>query len=172
MIYSKRIIFILISWKVTRQRCQGNDALIEAVKENAGTVKDYRHQSYIRHPLVSIIMIVFFAVLANADEWAEIETFAKKKEKWLREHLDLPHGIPTDDTYRIVMGNIDTEHFFRLTVKLLIEAVDDLLAYAGGETYGKSITSVDGKVSRGSARKESAGQRCQTRYLQHRKSCG
>lgn len=135
---------------------EGNDALIEAVKENAGTVKDYRHQSYIRHPLVSIIMIVFFAVLANADEWAEIETFAKKKEKWLREHLDLPHGIPTDDTYRIVMGNIDTEHFFRLTVKLLIEAVDDLLAYAGGETYGKSITSVDGKVSRGSARKESA----------------
>ena len=62
---------------------EGNDALIEAVKENAGTVKDYRHQSYIRHPLVSIIMIVFFAVLANADEWAEIETFAKKKEKWL-----------------------------------------------------------------------------------------
>ena len=43
---------------------EGNDALIEAVKENAGTVKDYRHQSYIRHPLVSIIMIVFFAVLA------------------------------------------------------------------------------------------------------------
>jgi len=39
---------------------EGNDALIEAVKENAGTVKDYRHQSYIRHPLVSIIMIVFF----------------------------------------------------------------------------------------------------------------
>ena len=111
---------------------EGNGAIIEAVKKNAGAIQDYRHQSYVRHPLVSIVMIVFFAVLANADEWAEIETFAKKKEKWLREHLDLPYGIPTDDTYRIVMGNIDTGHFFRITVKLLIEAVDSMLACAGG----------------------------------------
>lgn len=136
---------------------EGNSAFIESVKENAKTVQDYRHQSYVRHPLVSIIMIVFFAVLANADEWAEIETFAKRKEKWLRQHLDLPYGIPTDDTYRIVMGSIDTGHFFRLTVKLLMEAVDSMLAYAavGEKLHEKSITSVDGKVSRGSARKES-----------------
>ena len=137
---------------------EGNDALINAVKKNAGSIPDYRHPSYVRHPLVSIVMIVFFAVLANADEWAEIETFAKKKEKWLRKHLDLPYGVPTDDTYRIVMGSIDTGHFFRLTVKLLTEAVDRMLAYAeGGEKlYERSITSVDGKVSRGSARKGSA----------------
>ena len=63
---------------------ESNDVLIEAMKEKAKTVKDCRHQSCISHPLVSIIMIVFFAVLANADEWAGIETFAKKKEKWLR----------------------------------------------------------------------------------------
>ncbi len=137
---------------------EGNDALIEAVKENAKTIPDYRNQSYVRHPLVSIVMIVFFAMPANANEWAEIETFAKKKEIWLREHLDLPYGIPTDDTYRVVMGSIDTEHFFRLTVKLLIESVDNMLAYAGGGGgfHEKSITSVDGKASRGSARKESA----------------
>ena len=67
---------------------EGNDALIEAVKENAGTVKDYRHQSYIRHPLVSIIMIVFFAVLGNANEWGEIESFAKRKEPWFRKYLE------------------------------------------------------------------------------------
>ncbi len=77
-------------------------------------------------------MIVFFAMPANANEWAEIETFAKKKEIWLREHLDLPYGIPADDTYRVVMGSIDTEHFFRITVKLLIESVDNMPAYAGG----------------------------------------
>ncbi len=141
--------------KIRADLIEGNSTLIEAVKENAEAIPDYRHPSYVRHPLASIVMIVFFAVLANADEWAEIETFAKKKEKWLRKHLDLPYGIPTDDTYRIVMGSIDTEHFFRLTVKLLIEAVDNMLAYAGGEFHEKSIISVDGKVSRGSARKES-----------------
>lgn len=96
------------------------------------------------------------------------------------------------------MGNTDTGHFFRLTVKLLIEAVDSMPAYVGGEAdiYEKRITTVDGKVSRRSARKESAdgevkllqtlnvysgdygiclGQRFieekQTKYQQHRKSC-
>ena len=38
---------------------EGNGAIIEAVKKNAGAIQDYRHQSYVRHPLVSIVMIVF-----------------------------------------------------------------------------------------------------------------
>lgn len=59
---------------------EGNSALIEAVKKNAEIIQDYRNQSYIRHPLVSIVMLVFFAVLANANEWAEIETFAKRRK--------------------------------------------------------------------------------------------
>ena len=45
---------------------------------------DYRHPSYTRHLLGDIIMIVLFAVLGNANEWGEIENFAKRKEKWLR----------------------------------------------------------------------------------------
>ncbi|MEG1293914.1 MAG: transposase family protein [Clostridium sp.] len=39
-------------------------------------------------------MITFFAMLANANEWVEIEIFAKAKEKWLRKYLELPYGIP------------------------------------------------------------------------------
>lgn len=57
-------------------------------------------------------MIIFFATLSNANEWAEIESFAKKKEAWLRRYLELPYGMPKDDTYRIVIGTIDVEHFF------------------------------------------------------------
>lgn len=135
-----------------------NDALIYKIKGYAETVADYRHQSYVRHPLVSIIMIVFFAVLANADEWSEIEVFAKKKEQWLRRYLDLPYGIPTDDTYRIVMSSINTEHFFQLTVQLLLSTVDGILNISGkdGGIHEKGILSVDGKASCGSARKETA----------------
>ena len=61
-----------------------NDRLIRKIKKHADAVPDYRHPSYVRHLLGDIIMIVFFAVLGNADEWAEIEAFAKVKEKWLR----------------------------------------------------------------------------------------
>ena len=101
-------------------------------------------------------MIVFFATLSNADEWAEIESFAKKKEAWLRRYLELPYGIPTDDTYRIVIGNINVEHFFRITVQLLTDTVDRILSISGNEDdiHEKSVLSVDGKVSCGCARKE------------------
>ena len=133
-----------------------NDALIKDIQKYADTVHDYRHPSYVKHKLSDIIMIVFFATLSNADEWAEIESFVKKKEAWLRRYLELPYGIPTDDTYRIVIGNINVEHFFRITVQLLTDTVDRILSISGNEDdiHEKSVLSVDGKVSCGSARKE------------------
>ena len=132
-----------------------NDSLIRDIKKYADAVPDYRHPSYVRHPLGDIIMIVFFAVPGNADEWGEIESFAKRKEKWLRKYLELPCGIPTDDTYRIVMGNINTEHFYQVTVQLLIHTIEGIVSLSGkeGELHEKSIVSVDGKESRGSKRK-------------------
>lgn len=133
------------------------DSLIRNVKSYADAVPDYRHPSYTRHLPGDIIMIVFFAVLGNANEWGEIESFAKRKETWLRKYLELPCGIPTDDTYRIVMGNIDTTQFFRLTVQLLLHAIDGILELSGktDEIHEKGIVSVDGKESRGSKRKTS-----------------
>ena len=141
--------------EITPESLEGNGALIEKIKEQAAAVPDYRHPSYTRHLLSDIIMIVFFAVLGNANEWGEIESFARKKEKWLRKYLELPNGIPTDDTFRLVISNIDTTHFFEVTVHLLLQTVDGILALAGKEKeiHEKSILSVDGKESRGSKRK-------------------
>lgn len=134
-----------------------SDSLIQDIKKYADAVPDYRHPSYTRHLLGDIIMIVFFAVLGNANEWGEIESFAKRKEKWLRRYLELPYGIPTDDTYRIVMGNIDTNQFFELTVQLLLHTINRILELSGktDNIYKKSVVSVDGKESRGSKRKNS-----------------
>lgn len=56
-----------------------NDSLIRQIKKYADSVQDYRHPSYVKHLLGDIIMIVFFAILGNANEWGEIESFAKKK---------------------------------------------------------------------------------------------
>lgn len=135
-----------------------NDSLIQNVKKYADAVPDYRHPSYTRHLLGDIIMIVFFAILGNANEWGEIESFAKRKEQWLRKYLELPYGMPTDDTYRLVMANIDTGHFFQLTVQLLLSTIDRILELSGrsDDVHEKSIVSVDGKESRGSKRKNGA----------------
>ena len=45
-----------------------NDSLIREIKKYADAVPDYRHSFYTRHLLGDIIMIVFFAVLGNANE--------------------------------------------------------------------------------------------------------
>lgn len=63
-----------------------------------------------------------------------IESFAKKKEKWLKKYLELPYGIPADDTFRIVIGNINTDYFFEMTVQLLIQSVNDIIALSRKET--------------------------------------
>lgn len=135
-----------------------NDRLIREIKKHADEVPDYRHPSYVQHLLGDIIMIVFFAVLGNANEWAEIEAFAKVKEKWLRKYLDLPNGVPTDDTYRIVFSNICTDHFFQVTTGILLRTIDGIIGMAGKQDniYEKSVVSIDGKVSCGSGRKETA----------------
>lgn len=133
-----------------------NDALIRELKKYADAVADYRHPSYVRHLLGDIIMIVFFAVLGNANEWGEIESFGKSKETWLRKYLELPFGVPTDDTYRVVFSNISTDHFFQVAVGILMRTVDEIISLTG-ETeriHEKSVVSVDGKVSCGSGRKE------------------
>lgn len=143
-----------------------NDSLIRDIKKYADAVPDYRHPAYTRHLLGDIIMIVFFAIIGNANEWGEIESFAKRKEKWLRRYLELPYGIPTDDTYRLVMGNIDAGQFFQLTVQLLLHTINQILELSGraDDVHEKSIVSVDGKESRGSKRK--TGEQGEIRALQ------
>ena len=142
-----------------------NDSLIQDIKKCADMVPDYRHPSYTKHLLGDIIMIVFFAVLGNADEWGEIESFAKRKEKWLRRYLELPFGVPTDDTYRVVMGSINTEHFYQVTVQMLLHMIEDIVSLSGKRDciHEKSIVSVDGKESRGSKRK--SGEQGEVRAL-------
>ena len=157
---------IFEEYEISPDTIELNDSLIQSIKKHADAVPDYRHPSYTRHLLGDIIMIVFFAVLGNADEWGEIESFAKRKEKWLRKYLALPFGIPTDDTYRVVMGNIDTGHFYQVTVELLLHTIEGIVSLSGKEDdiHEKSIVSVDGKESRGSKRK--SGEQGEVRALQ------
>ena len=51
-----------------------------------------------------IIMLVFMASLANANEWSEIQIFGKEHESFLRQYLELPNGIPSHDTVQRVFA--------------------------------------------------------------------
>lgn len=123
------------------------------------SVNDIRHESYIRHKLIDIIIITLFAILSNANEWKEIEDFGKSKEVWLRKFLELPNGIPSDDTIRIAISNIDSKYFYNLVIEFLIEKMNDILSimntikeFQPKQEEEKDIISVDGKTSCGSKR--------------------
>jgi predicted transposase YbfD/YdcC len=54
------------------------------------------------HPLVDVLVLGFCGVLCGCEDFVEIETFARSKEDFFRRFLELPHGIPSHDTFRRV----------------------------------------------------------------------
>jgi predicted transposase YbfD/YdcC len=68
-----------------------------------------------------------------------VELFGKTREGWLRGFLELPHGIPSDDTFRRVFAALDAEQFQSSFIKW-IQAAEGL-------TEGQVIAA-DGKALR------------------------
>lgn len=123
----------------------------EGIKEMLAIVKkqnDTRYIPNVKHKMEDVILIALFAILAKCNEWTEIESFAKKKEKWLRQHLELPNGIPSHDTIQRVISILDPQSLYTDTINYLIEKIDLITS----KSKEKDILSMDGKTSNGSRR--------------------
>ena len=94
-------------------------------------------------------MITFFAIISKATEWKEIESFAKKEEKWLKKYLELPNGIPSHDTIQRVISILDSKILYENCLKYFIEIVDK---YVAKEENEKDVYSIDGKTTNSSSR--------------------
>ncbi len=73
---------------------KGAVSLAKSFSELEDPRADYGKQ----HLLLDIIVIAVCAVICGADGWVEIELFGRSK-KWLRTFPELPHGIPSHDTF-------------------------------------------------------------------------
>jgi len=107
------------------------------------TVTDTRQEKKVRHKMCDIIALVFFALLANADEWVEIEIFGKEHEAFLRRYLELPNGIPSHDTIQRVFAMVSPE-FLQGFQRMW----NEMLSSDEGEKI-KKILAIDGKTQRG-----------------------
>ena len=91
----------------------------------------------IRHKLVDLLVIILLGVICGCETWIEIEDYAHAKYEWLKTFLELPGGVPSNDTYR------------RLMTRILPQKLEDayrrwVLPYVGG-CIGKQIA-IDGKT--------------------------
>jgi predicted transposase YbfD/YdcC len=93
----------------------------------------------IRHRFLDILVIGICAAVCGADGWEDVELFGEAKEEWLKGFLELPHGIPSHDTFRRVFAAVDAEGFESCFLRW-IQSVEGL---TGGQ-----VVAVDGKTLR------------------------
>jgi predicted transposase YbfD/YdcC len=92
-----------------------------------------------RHLLPDVITMTLCAVLAGADTWPQVATFARRRRDWFGRFLELPNGIPSHHTFRRVFDRLAPQPLQRALVAWL----HDL-----SETLGVKHIAIDGKTLR------------------------
>ena len=111
------------------------------------TVTDIRQEKKVLHKMMDIIMLVFFAMLGNADDWVEMEVFGREHEDFLRNYLELPNGIPSHDTLQRVFAMVSSEFLENFQKRW-----NEMLSSDEGNKI-KKLLAVDGKTQRGNGGK-------------------
>ena len=123
------------------------DLFMKALLDYVSTVVDMRQEKKVLHKMMDIIMLVFFAMLANADDWVEMEVFGKEHEKFLRNYLELPNGIPSHDTIQRVFAMVPSEFLENFQKQW-----NEMLNSDEGNKI-KRLLAIDGKTQRGNGSK-------------------
>lgn len=112
------------------------------------SISDPRSARQVRHDLSELLTVAVCAVLCSADEFSDIEAWAKERIDWLRGFLVLEHGIPSHDTFGRVFAALNPREFeaaFRRWVGQLVPALGP-----------DAVVAIDGKTSRRSTTKAAA----------------
>jgi predicted transposase YbfD/YdcC len=111
-------------------------------------LEDPRVERTRHHSLHDILTITVLAVICGADGFTQIAMFGRAKFKWLRTFLELPHGIPSHDTFGRVLAALDPVQFERW----IIQWTADLAKASAGR-----LVAIDGKTLRRSFQSASSG---------------
>ena len=115
---------------------------LASIEAHFGGLKDPRVVGRSVHKLLDVVSIALLAMICGAEGWSEMEEFAHARQDWLRTFLELPGGIPTDDTFRRLLSKLSPTAFE--------QAFCSWTQALAGALAGKGV-SIDGKSIRGSA---------------------
>lgn len=99
---------------------------IAALEEYFASLPDPRIERCRRHKLLDIVTIAICSVLCGGEGFTDMEEFGQARQAWLKTFLELPHGIPSHDTFGRVFARLSPsgfeacfENWVRLSVKQL-----------------------------------------------------
>jgi predicted transposase YbfD/YdcC len=109
------------------------------------SLPDPRHHRNRRHLLGDVITLAVCGVIVGCDGPTAIATWARAKQDWLKEVLELPNGVPSRDCIRRVLSLLKPEAFQR--------CFESWIANLMGETTCEGmeperLIAIDGKTAR------------------------
>ncbi len=81
------------------------------IADHFSQLEDPRIERTKQHQLIDIVTIALCGVICGADTWVDIESYGRAKYEWLKQFLELPHGIPSHDTFARVFARLNPEQF-------------------------------------------------------------
>src|SRR5713101_7945762 len=102
-------------------------------------VTDPRLKRRRRHQLVDILVLALSGFIPGCESWVDVELFGRSKQRWFEKFLELPHGIPSHDTFGRVFALLNPEEL----VGVLREFVQGMVGSLAQESIaidGKTLT--------------------------------
>ena len=98
-----------------------------------------------RYPLPHLVFIAVCMILCGANDWKMVSALGKKKAKWLKRYVPLPHGVPSRHTFGRVFARLDPKEFQRCFIQWVGQIAE--------RTHGE-VVAIDGKTLRRSYDKQ------------------
>lgn len=111
-------------------------------------MKDPRIERCRRHKLIDIVVISICAVICGGEGFTDMEEWGKTQEAWLRQFLELPHGIPSHDTFGRVLARLQPSEFearFRQWVESVVRLSEGEIVGVDGKTLRRSYDRAAGR---------------------------
>lgn len=84
---------------------------VVAILTRFENLTDPRIERTKQHVLLDMVTIALCAAICGANSWVDVEKFGVAKRDWFSRFLELPHGIPSHDTFGRVFARLDTSEF-------------------------------------------------------------
>ena len=101
-----------------------------------------------KHRLIDILFIAVCTIICGGETFTAMQDFGEAKEAWLRKFLELPHGIPSHDTFGRVFSLLDPQAFGECFVRwsaALHEVTEGEVIALDGKTLGHSFDAATGQ---------------------------